>query len=300
VLAQEEKLMTSKKSLEALEQRVQTLEQEFDILKQQIQAALLDIQEQLLTNAHPSLRAEDPAVSASGQSIAVPEQRAQPLSAIHSVPATASPPEAEQGGSSGGESASPPAVRKVSLDDLVPSPPESPAQQHETTAVAPAAPEVDWSDQARLERWVKGKVAEMGGERTRSLIEAYARKGRFSAQIQRTLLELVAIYDTNGMSSPKRIGNQRVSTQTQVEQGARPGLRSQNGTSSSQSVPQSPGSDRLKPVAQERSRASRDASPADEFSEEEVFEDEKQHLVLRLIAGVQNASAGVFRKRKEG
>lgn len=42
-----------------LEARVQALEQELQILKNQIQATLLDIQAQLLTNAYPSLRTEE-------------------------------------------------------------------------------------------------------------------------------------------------------------------------------------------------------------------------------------------------
>jgi hypothetical protein len=42
-----------------LEQRVKMLEQEVEVLKHQLQTTLLDIQELLLTNAYPSLRSEE-------------------------------------------------------------------------------------------------------------------------------------------------------------------------------------------------------------------------------------------------
>ncbi|MBI5958727.1 MAG: hypothetical protein HY866_08330 [Chloroflexi bacterium] len=44
-----------------LEQRVQALELELQILKNQVQATLLDIREQLLNNTYPALQAENPA-----------------------------------------------------------------------------------------------------------------------------------------------------------------------------------------------------------------------------------------------
>jgi len=50
-----------------LEQRVQVLEQEVQVLKNQIQATLLEMQEYLLTNAHPTLRAEDTPRSSSAR-----------------------------------------------------------------------------------------------------------------------------------------------------------------------------------------------------------------------------------------
>lgn len=282
--------MASKPNIEALERRVQTLEQEFDVVKHQIQATLLDIQEQLLTNTHPSLRAEEAASSEDRRQLAAPDHPAKSFSAVQSVPATAPQSATEMPGNSHGEPSSLPTVRKVSLEDLTATQPSSPSS-HKTAPIPPGVPSADWSSLSKSERWVKERVAEMGGERTRGLIEVYAKNGRFSAKTKRTLLELVSVYDAKGTSPQKDSSRQHQPKQSQPRRGSQPKALPQK-SAPSKKGPQPQASVRSQPVVQDRKQSRPDTSPVKD-------EGESQHLILKLIAGVQNASAGVFRRTKE-
>jgi hypothetical protein len=272
-----------------LEQRVQMLEQELEILKSQIQATLLDIQEQLLTNAYPSLRADD-ATNDGGYSRGGGGGTPAPV-----PPRNDSRPPTQDGFSN---------VRRVTFDESgeafeqagpppqMPAPP--PVRPQAAVQVQAPAPrqetvETDWSTLSELEEWATEKVKEMGPRRTRKLIEMHYRKGHFDDEVKEMLVGLISLYEEESApSQPKPAPVVK----------ARP--------ASPQPAP--------KPVRQEqpapRPQARRSAPPTDETQPRQPAQpdgptpydedEDPQNLVLKLIAGVQNAGAGVTRRKKNG
>jgi hypothetical protein len=104
-----------------LEQRVQALELEVQVLKSEIQATLLDIREQLLNNTYPALRGDESS-PASGSAPSQPAVARPPDSSNPSVPTAAN-------------------VRQVSLRDIE-APDTAEATEQRVASVYSAPPEV--------------------------------------------------------------------------------------------------------------------------------------------------------------
>lgn len=286
-----------------LEQRVQILEQELEILKNQIQATLLDMQEHLLTNAYPSLRADD---------VPPPSDGGYNGGGGHLASYAPRGEEMKQETFSN--------VRRVSIDDSgtayeMPTPQQQtppptlryaapePAPRPANVEATPqrTAPETDWSTMSELEEWASEKVKEMGTKRTRKLIEMHYRKGHFDDNAKEMLLGLISLYEEE---TPPN--NQK---RTPVAQ-ARPASLQP----APKPVRQAQPAPRQQPVAQARPVENQQATPAQKPAADprptqparrrkeatSVEEDAPQNLVLKLIAGVQNAGAGVTRRKHNG
>jgi hypothetical protein len=257
-----------------LEKRVQVLEQEVQVLKNQIQATLLDIQEQILTNTYPSLRAES--ALAAGNSV--------------SAPATVSTPQANL---SPAETTPAPVVKKVSLESPLPiqesAPPHTthpPAPLPAVLPDAPPVPDIDWDSLAQVEEWVANRVEKMGTRRTRKLIEMYLGEGRFPLRTAEALLRLVSVFEEEGGASPSPFEEEPVFQQYPAPP-----------------VMPVPGSEQaIYPEPAGYFGGSNGSEPVSPFI---VQPDEKeleppQNLILRLIAGVQNAGIRSTRKKNHG
>lgn len=280
-----------------LEQRVQALEQEVQLLKSQIQATLLEIQEHLLTNTHSTLRAEDALPSPTG----VP-QRAAPrvdaaLDAFGEAPAMPSPVKRVSFNQIEDEPDEPdePAEPAVKVNAVRPGQPAQrparkpepppPARQETTNAASP-----NWSNMADMEEWTIGKIEKMGVKRTRDLIKMYADKGRFTDEIRDMLLQFVMLYAEDHRPAyrqeppPPPVPNREARRAAPRPQA--------NGTGREN------GGNNRRPV--EQPEPAHPAAPLPEPPKPETHEEPEHNLVLKLIAGVQNAGAGVKWKKNNG
>lgn len=306
-----------------LEKRVQLLEQELQILKNQIQATLLNIQEQLLTNAYPSLRANDvpssnnevhpphSTVSMSRQEASFDDDDAPPSRNVRQVSLNNPKDPSTSGAMSApvyddersDTSAAVPVVRKVSIDDLDPMPshrqqayatsmPQQqsrrPTDSHQNNGrdqqagsfyeqdnftsdefvydgkeSAPFVVETDWETLANLEEWSANKIEALGVARTQKLIRAYGQQGRFTNQIMSALLQFVALYDEEHSSA----------------------------------LPTPDNPDELPSYF---SDTDDDYYDYEDDEDVEDHPEENRRTVLRLIAGIQNAGAGIRGKRRNG
>jgi len=166
--------------MQQLEQRVKSLEYEIKILKNEIQRTLLDIQEQILVHYYPSLRTEEAGPSESAiQSLESIREKKQQLGEA------SNPPEVT-------EIFSPPAVRRVSLEDM--------RMVQEETPVSPegeASAQSEGQDsQARtmaLSGWVSSTAQKIGGERTAQLIQVCTSKGILAPDLESPLLRLTGL-----------------------------------------------------------------------------------------------------------
>jgi hypothetical protein len=288
------------------EHRVEALEQEVEILKNQIQATLLSIQEHLLTHAHPELR-----------------------------PESAPPPEQLP---TGGQPY--PRVQTISANPQMDLPaPQSMTAVSQSVAAAPQPTAVDWKTMAELEEWTSNRIDRMGVEQTRALINAYAQKGRFSPEIANALLEFVTVYqnsmaptiphrpaDFNPAPRPKaaqpapqppvvkavaqapKQPASSVKRPTQPtpasESAAAPkpatGKAAPSKTQAQNRNAQPKATAQPKPAAQPKAAMPKATKPANPPKEAEEEGGEHANLVLRLIAGVSNAGAGVKWKKSHG
>ena len=263
-----------------LEKRVEALEQEVEILKNQIQATLLDIQEQILTNAYPSLRS---GTSTTADGLRGPDEtRPSPIKTFR--------PHEETG------SDTPPMngvtmtdVRKVSLDALDRAPAPAPVAESQ-------AKPVDWSTMDELEEWLSVKVEKIGPERTRQLIHMYHENGRFEADMVDTLIRFVDLYDGESnrpfeveqaaRPSPPPAPQPRPSAAPKPQARPRKAVAGPRKAASTQQTTASP-----KPVVAPKTEH-HEAAPADAAESKEPVSEERA-TVLRLIAGIYNAGAGV-------
>jgi hypothetical protein len=157
-----------------LEQRVKTLEYEMKILKNEIQRTLLDIQEQILVHYYPSLRREDDTPS---EGI---------VQTFESLQGKKVPTE---------ETSPPPQAKKISLEEVQ-------AMEEEEASPPPEA-EMSQDDLMHLSAWVSKAVKQMGGERTRKLIQAYTEKGFATPRVEGFLLKLTAM--SNDETPPEKV-----------------------------------------------------------------------------------------------
>lgn len=274
-----------------LEQRVQALEQELQILKNQIQVTLLDIQEQLLSNTYPGLRSGDA------------PQQSNPASSRVS-------PEPEEPG----RPAAP--VRKVSFSALGDE--QTSAAQTPPTISQSQSSNHNWQAMAELEAWASEKIEAIGVEQTGELIEMYATKGRFNEDTRDILLEFVALYGRNQqelVTRPTRPAP--FETAPRSPQGGRTQATAGNPVqpSQSKSVKAAPAQKPVKPApvqppAQAATAQPKAAKPKAKQPPAKVTivakaspaadKRKDRNVVLKLIAGVQNAGAGVRWGKRNG
>lgn len=246
------------------ERRVEALEQEVEILKSQIQAVLLDIHELLLTNRYPALRAEDAPVSPAAEVV----RKATPQTVTIDDPVADS-----------SEKKDSLLIRKMTaLDETQPAP-AVPAVER-----APFTQQIDhpnWSTLNEIEMWVNERIGQMGTARTQKLIEFYAQKGRISRPVQLMLTSLVAAYEEQHPTPARQTPTAPAAKAKKqpAKPAAKPGraAASNNGHKPSARQPAPPPA----------------AAP-------ELSEAEESSLILRLIAGVHNAGAGISRRRNHG
>lgn len=252
-----------------LERRVKNLEQEVEILKNQIQSTLLDIQEKVLTNTYSSLRAEGmntpPDDDGGGGGKGFRQNGYQHVSA--------SPNSGFDGQNDDRDSFDQPLnsqnrVQKVvSLESLGGIPKKSQPQP----AKQPAQPEqVDWKKLEELEEWTINKIAKIGAKRTYKLLHTYAEQGRIDTYTLNALSELVKLY-----AKPKS-GNSAQKESRSSNSAPRP---AQNRSTNNQQ----------ERMARVRAQQQQNADGADE----------NKNLILRLIAGVSNASIGISKGNKK-
>lgn len=294
-----------------LEQRIQNLEQEMEILKNQIQVTLLDIQEHVLTNRYPSLRAEEapsrPQTAHNGAAPQVPTANPMmaPIQAVRTVGSAEILDDSQDGNSA------PVSVRKVAFEPPAPTEPQVPVRAPAPKRTPPPQQQADWDELSALETWTQKKLRKLGPERTRELIKIYADRGRFSSAVKDTLLGFVSVYGgiprKRQRREPTRQATQGKRQQTQSKrQSAQKKRRSsqnnhKNGQSrreqSMQAVDQPRRRKRRATATQEAVRSRQRANSKPALNEDA---DKNHNVVLRLIAGVQNAGAGVNWRKKNG
>ncbi len=247
-----------------LEQRVQALEQELQILKNQIQSMLLDIQEQVLSNTYPDLRSGDNT-----------PQGNRPVSRPESEPEVQKRPSSP--------------VHKVSLDNF--------AGEEERQTPPPAEKQTNnatWQGMANLEAWVSEKLSVVGLEDTLDLIRMYGANGRFSAEVQDALLEFAVYESSRYHDAPTQPSRSAVFNTPPGVVPSKPAVKKAAPVRSvpAEPAPQRPNPAKATPKAAPVNSNKKKASKAK--VETVNAEDEgSTNIVLKLIAGVQNAGAGV-------
>jgi hypothetical protein len=259
-----------------LESRVQALEQELEILKNQIQATLLEIQEQVLANTYPSLRGEDNNPPANNAPHNQPErpliQQVMPVQTLPIQAVVDSNP-----------------VRKFSAVEEQPyHPPQS--AQPDQPRVRPTRQGTGFNSVAELEGWATQKIEQMGIERTVELIFAYSQTGQFTPDMQDTLLDFVSLYRNNDApTEPHRPAFVDQLQQQPVVPQPKPVPPANNRPKVAKPAPAP------KPAPVKAAKPAKAAKP-----EKSKAEQAPQSTVLRLIAGVQNAGAGVRWRKGNG
>lgn len=261
------------------EQRIQALEKELEILKNQIQVSLLDIQEHLLTNAYPALRSESTQSSAASSANA--DQRALSMSSV----------EVHAGGANNdpkGFGGAPAEHFRAPL-----------------SVVTPAEPSL-----AELQRWCIQQIGKMGVDPTQNLIQMYAQNGHFTPQIAETLLDFTELYRaSNAPTIPTRPAGMIIPGQQPVKPKSAKAQTTAAPPAPAFVAPPAPakpaGAKGLKRATQTIVRKTQElvmvkaqpAPPAQPVIS--PLPDPQTNVVLRLIAGIQNAGAGVHWKKKE-
>lgn len=284
-----------------IDQRVQALEQELQILKNQIQSILLDLQEQVLSNTYPALRAGDNQPPA-----ATPSPRPRPDADDNSRAAAT--------------------VRTMSFDDLgddddeddAPPPPKATSKASKqqknsnnrnnknTTNNAS-----QWQAMSELEDWANKKIEQIGAQDTLELINTYAAKGRFSPDEADALMDYVSLHVSHtetptqptppnrpfefAARPPQNARAQSVYAPAQPTEPPAPAKPPKKGF---KAAPPTPAPEPAQPL--QSTQPTPDVSAQSEKPEEEPKKRESQNLVLRLIAGVQNAGAGVKWGKNDG
>ncbi len=268
------------------EQRIQALEQEVQILKTQIQSILLDIQTHLLTNAYPALRGHHTASSS-------PEEEDDDDEYDRAAPAAPAPK-----------------VRKVSLNGA-PAKPE-----RAMPPVAPAEPMMASLDEQQS--WVLENIQNAGVSRTRDLIQQYAQQRRFTPEVSDTLMRFTDMYAAaaDEPTLPTRPSGMPVVPvnvrSVAVPPAQPPKARTPQRATAPMPVAQPPVvqtpaapmpvEEPMKPPRRPTATTPKSAAPArpavvqqqpSSNSEGVDQGDDHSNVVLRLIAGVQNAGAGV-------
>jgi len=171
----------------ALEDRVKALEYELNVLKNEIHSTLLDIQEQILTHYYPSLRAEQPSPS---------EGVLRAVDSILTDRVRETPEERSTTLSS-----------KVPFHGMRPAPEGSFTSRDAQPSRRPAEG-TGWATFAELVEWMGHSVEKIGEERTRKVIEGYAKGGRIPAGPRDTLLQLLSLGQEE--TPPPKVGMKEI------------------------------------------------------------------------------------------
>ncbi|MCC7446396.1 MAG: hypothetical protein IT324_03220 [Anaerolineae bacterium] len=276
-----------------LEQRVQVLEQEVQVLKNQIQATLLEMQEYLLTNAHPSLRAEDTPRSSSArpQPGALrkvsftdnddDERDDEPrIAGVRKVSLNAEDEPAPRKSNGKRKAArsddedepdaprKPAGVRKVSLEDV---------DRDESRPKKQSVRAADWNDQEEP----APQPAKAAGKRP-----SQPKNNGHVAEAEADELPGITFYQAEPVEPRKPRASRTMEA---------PAEPHRNGTSNSNGNGKHPASQAMaaKPAA---SKNGSKGKPDPLLAEDDI--DHSKKTVLRLIAGLYNAGAGVNKKDK--
>lgn len=306
------------------EQRIQALEQEVQILKTQIQSILLDIQSHLLTNAYPALRGHHTASSSSEDEDDDDEyDRAAPAPKVRKVSANSIPAKQEhaapqQAFAEPEEQMMPPApaypVQRQrampqpqqpyvnSQEQMMPPAPAYPPQRQRTVPAQSYTAEPMLSSLDEQQQWVLQNIQMSGVSRTRDLIHEHHRSRRFSPEVSDTLLRFTDMYAAaaDEPTLPTRPVGMPISPAPARSAGT-PNNRPVSPRTLRKAVEPIPMEEPAKPTP----RVDPKAAPSKPVVEEQPnhvqdenhtpapADNDHSNVVLRLIAGVQNAGAGV-------
>ena len=276
-----------------LEKRVQQLEEELEILKSQIQTTLLDIQEHLLTNTYPELRTG--------------HQPAMLNPSAPQVPVTMYAPPPEPAAAE--VDASPIKVRKISLDDLAP---QQPAEPHYDDRYADEAS--DMVDMEEYRRWVIRTIKEVGLKETRNLIRDYGHDGEFSPEVRDELLQVAAQYAAKQQAKAQRRKPAPPQPVPAVRTPAAHAQPAYTQPAHAQPAPAQPVRTQPQPRPAKAKASAPVYTPDDDLTRpsrnvvmappqpapepQSAEKEPNSSLILRLMAGVQNAGAGVKWSKK--
>ncbi|MFN8375907.1 MAG: hypothetical protein U0694_23920 [Anaerolineae bacterium] len=255
------------------DKRVEALEQEIALLKAQIQTILLDIQEQLLTNAYPTLRAED----------VTPPQ--PPNSNFDNPNVRKVTSENFQGNNSNGQARVQPSTRQDhGPRDSLSDDPDQTRWQNPLRQMHLTEDPMEEQDQAD-----NFPVVRNVGKAQRADVQHYAARPAPQSARQ-TEVPYTPAHATPTGQPKKPVANESRMSQP-VKAAAQPSV-------------QEPSTKQPKPKTQPKSPPKKapqssklvNKKPQQEASKNDN-EPQKSNMVLRLIAGVQNAGAGITRKK---
>lgn len=276
-----------------LEQRVELLEQELQVLKNQIQATLLDIQDKVLTNTYPSLR-----VGGNSGSGAVTDPVSDPANTIRSVRLSETHPDDHTDYS---YEEPPQKVQRVSFNTQseridAPAPvvvrqlPSFESQREPEVPLPSSITEVNSSVEmthatlTEAKAWAVDMVKQVGVARAQELIRQKARKGYFASDIERILLHFVSLYEDEYERHEEEEDVMGAYDDRHVDDSSptEPTIIVQNQIKKKSLM--------VQPVESDASR--KDKSKVDKIT--------SSNLILRLIAGVQNAGVDMRWSKKRG
>lgn len=265
-----------------LEKRIEELEQEVQLLTVQIKYTLLEIQEHLLNGTYPALQSSDlPGASLETPAAPAAEKKSAPRSPISRITLD------ESGQVTDVETAT------VTATPAVTATPKAAAPQ----------PQKEESLEA-LEDWMLKKVQQVGPARTRRLIEIYAQNGQLSAAAARALEQLLSVYDDSPAPAAKQSSKGRspgahnipplpdeirraVEYEVQEPRASKPRTAA-------------PAAAKPRPAARQAAQPKMPSKPAPVSAPGTQTQEHPNNMVLRLIAGVQNAGIGVTRRKSNG
>lgn len=253
------------------EQRIQALEQEVQILKTQIQSILLDIQAHLLTNAYPALRGHHTESEASSEDDEDDDEYDR----------ASRPPKSKKASGNGTGKA-----EKHEKHEKAEKPVKATKAEKALPPVRPAEPMMASLDEQQ--EWVLENIQNLGVQGTRDLIESYTQKRRFSPEVSDTLMRFTDMYAA--AAEEQTLPSRPAGMPTVVKAVTAPPTKPAK--VKAQPAPKAMPSN-LKTIPAEPSLAKSSANDAG------IDENSSSSIVLRLIAGVQNAGAGVRWGKKE-
>jgi hypothetical protein len=160
---------------------------------------------------------------------------------------------------------------------------------------------------ADLEEWAKKKIELIGAQATADLIRTNAIKGRFTPEERDALIDFVALHVTSYPDAPTQPSRpapfdvtarppQNARAQAAPAPSAQPPARP-----AQKAVPPQARPVKAKPTPSGPQPATRPPTPkARPAPKQDKVPQEKGNVVLRLIAGVQNAGAGVRWGKNDG
>ncbi len=241
------------------------LEQRVQMLEQEVQILKSQIQATLLTIQEQLLTNAYPNLRAPAAADTSPQNSVSPvIEAAEETEETIDAPA--------------PSVRRVTLEDIQ-------AKKKPPTNTRPEAAE-SWE---KLERWALRRVEKMGVERTVQLVQDYAEMGRFTIETCDRLLDFLA--ECPRAAQPEPPHHPPKPAALKLPEPAAQAKAAHPAQPTRQAKPASRPTAVVKPAAPD--------SPSNSQLPQEG-PDSKNNVVLRLIAGVSNAGAGVRWRKENG